>query len=155
MPRILKVQITFDRTHETFGAFRDAIYVPYEDYGSMTEEEISGLEDARFDAWVSQMETPPVPGGVSRKFTRTDFRALFTLDELIACDNYELQPLPDLAKAQMRTIVKSFELSDRIDVDNPQVIQAMGAIESFGLIAPGRAAEILASTPTPPTGGGI
>lgn len=92
-------------------------------------------------------DVPPVGPVV---LTKLEYRALFTLNERIAIDNFAVNPaLSDLQKATMTSIRFDFSLADEIALSNSNTIQATELLEQYGLIAPGRAAQILANTPAP------
>ncbi len=84
----------------------------------------------------------PKPHAICTKLT---FRCRFALPELVGIDNYALnQTLTADQKATMLTIMKNFDAATQIDLYDPRIVEGVQYIESTGLIAAGRAAEILA-----------
>ena len=51
------VKIDFEITHETYGVYRDALYLP-EDH-ELSDEQIKALQQERFDNWVNIIDNPP------------------------------------------------------------------------------------------------
>ncbi len=149
MSESVNVQIIFTRVHETHGTYRDALYLPKEVWDLLLPAEVTAIEDDRFAAWVERIENPPAapPATPVRVFTKFGFRSLLTLDELIAIDNYDITLPAEAveAKMAMRTIMLNFSVADEIDLDDAATATGLYAIESFGLLAEGRAAEILAT----------
>lgn len=82
------------------------------------------------------------------EITKYQFRKLFTLAERIAVDNAPTNSaLPAQARATLVTINKDMELSGIVQLDNPDVAAGVNFLEQIGLIAAGRAAQILSNTP--------
>ena len=52
------IQIIFEKLHDTYGTFRDALYLP-EDH-SLTEAEIESMKQQRFDSWIDAINQPPI-----------------------------------------------------------------------------------------------
>lgn len=75
--------------------------------------------------------------------TRYEFRARFTLNERVIIDNYDSSELSAEHKAIIRTILRDFDSTDQIHLTHPAVAQALQTFEALGLVAGGRAAEIL------------
>lgn len=80
--------------------------------------------------------------------TKLQFRRRFTLPERIAVDafnaSYEGNPmLTDEQKAAIRTNLKDYDEAFDIDLSDEGTIAGVQMYEALGLIAPGRAAEIL------------
>ena len=147
--REVNVQIVFDRTGER-GTYRDAIYIPQEEYAALKDADVAKLEDQRYQAWVSAVEAPAVeekPPVGSRELSKFAFRQLFSLDELLACDNYERASLSDEQKAAMRTMTLNFQVADSVNLDHPVTVAGVQALEEFGLLKTGRAGEILGAVP--------
>ena len=89
---------------------------------------------------------PPAPAP-SKIFTKLEFRCLFTMPELIGIDNCGTNAtLPVSAKEAMLTILTNFSAVSEVDIFDARIVQGVAFIESVGLIAPGRGAEILATT---------
>ena len=89
---------------------------------------------------------PPEPARI--ELTHLEFRRLFTLQERIAFDNFEENPaLAPEHKQTLRTLMKDMELAQVLDLKDPDLIAGVSAIQAFGIIAPGRAAEVLAYRP--------
>ena len=77
--------------------------------------------------------------------THGKFRDRFTFAERIAIDGApENTDLPAATRAAMRTLNKDFEAASQIELDHAHTIVGLQMIESFGLLAAGRAEEILA-----------
>ncbi len=80
--------------------------------------------------------------------TKFQFRSLFTLEELVAVDNYQTNAaLADSTKAMITTILQNFAAAEDIDLSDPATQAGVQYIASAGLILPARAAQILANTP--------
>ena len=80
--------------------------------------------------------------------TKYAFRKLFSLTERVAIDNFENSTsLTDGQKALLKTVLKDLELSGEVQLFNPDVTAGVTLVEQMGLIAAGRAAEILSNTP--------
>jgi hypothetical protein len=76
--------------------------------------------------------------------TKLQFRCLFTPEELIGLDNHaQNATLTADQQAAMVTVMKNFDAASAIDLCDPRTIEGVQYIESIGLIAAGRAAEIL------------
>ena len=85
-------------------------------------------------------------------FDTQGFRARYTLDELIATDNYAQWPGISTADAQqMLTIKQSFATASQIDITAQNVIDSVNFEASLGMITTQRAAEILDPNSAPPT----
>lgn len=98
---------------------------------------------------ISQIAADPVPP-MPVSLSKLEYRALFTLAERIAIDNFAANAgLTDIQKATLNTIHYDFQLANDINLSDPYTIQGTQLLESYGLIAAGRAAQILANTPAP------
>lgn len=80
--------------------------------------------------------------------TKYQFRQLFTYAERLSIDafNADFESHPSLAseqKAAIRTNLNDYEASGAVYLDNPATVAGVQLYESLGLIAAGRAAEIL------------
>lgn len=86
----------------------------------------------------TQAFTPPVPAVPRRTLTKLQFLRLMTQEERIA--------FRQAAKvnAEMEDFMHLLDLAADVDKDDPDVISGLAAAEAGGLLAPGRAAEILA-----------
>lgn len=72
------------------------------------------------------------------------FRDRFTFAERVAIDNApDNTDLPAPTRAAMRTLLKDFETASQIELDHVQTIIGVRTIEDFGLLAAGRADQIL------------
>ena len=79
--------------------------------------------------------------------SKLQFRNLFSMDELVALDNFASSTtLTSDQKAYLTTLMKNVDAAESIDLCYPMTQQGLAYIESAGLIAAGRAAQILAST---------
>jgi hypothetical protein len=80
--------------------------------------------------------------------TKFQFRSLFTLEELVAIDNFHSNTaIPDASKAILTTIMQNFAAAEDIDLTDPATIAGVNFITTAGLILPARAAQVLANTP--------
>lgn len=77
-------------------------------------------------------------------FTKLQFRRLLTLSERIVLDGIETSAAPENVKATVHTIKEDFAAAQYISLEDPITVQAINAFEQMGLIATGRAAQILA-----------
>ena len=70
-----------------------------------------------------------------------------SMDELVALDNFASSTtLTSDQKAYLTTLMKNVDAAESIDLCYPMTQQGLAYIESAGLIAAGRAAQILATT---------
>jgi hypothetical protein len=141
----IKIQINYTRDYQGI-TYSDSLYFDQDEYASLTPEDIQAAEDDRYNAWVSAITTPaPTPAPAPQTvFTKFGFRGLFTLSELIAIDNYDTNStLPADAKAAIKSFLFSFSVADEIDTTDPTTQQGVQFLEQCGLIAAGRAAQIL------------
>jgi hypothetical protein len=84
------------------------------------------------------------PENVGIVLPRYEFRKLFTLNERVAIDNVQTNPtISTQHKAILFTISKDLDTATEVQLYNPDVISGVGLLEQVGLIAPGRAAQIL------------
>lgn len=82
------------------------------------------------------------------EITKYEFRKLFTLTERIAIDSAPTNTnIPANYRAMLLTMNKDMELSSMVILTNPDVAAGVNFLEQLGLIAAGRAAEILSNTP--------
>jgi len=95
------------------------------------------------DAWIAAN-----PENVGIAVPKYEFRKLFTLNERVAIDNVQSNPaVPAQYKAILFTINKDLEVSANVQLYNPDVVNGVNLLEQLGLIAPGRAVQILTNTP--------
>lgn len=93
-----------------------------------------------------------VPGAVVeppvfKTFTKLEFRNLFTLQERVAIDNFELNPsISDVNKMTLRTLFKDQEAAMFIDVGRTDTQQGIQFLNTAGLISTERANQILNAT---------
>ncbi len=89
------------------------------------------------------------PTGVNlTNLTKLQFRKLFTLAERVAIDNAQASTtLPATAKAELNTMAIDLSLSTSVNLSDPDTIAGVNMLETVGLIASGRAAQVLAGTP--------
>jgi hypothetical protein len=53
-----KIQIIFEKTSDTFGTYRDALWFTQEEYDILTPEQISTMQQQRFDNWLVIINPP-------------------------------------------------------------------------------------------------
>ena len=96
------------------------------------------------DEWIS---ANPKPAEIV--LSRYEFRKLFTFNERVAIDNaYANTNSPTNYRAAIVTMLKDLEVSGAVFLDsNEDVAAGLNLLEQLGLIAPGRAAQILANQP--------
>jgi hypothetical protein len=104
------------------------------------------IERKQFTAYVP---TPVVAPAPSRILTHIEFRRLFTPFEQQLSDEFEVTfesngALTVEQKRSLRTGYKNFHAATVVDKDDPDVAPMLGLYEALGIIAVGRAAEILA-----------
>lgn len=80
--------------------------------------------------------------------TKLQFRRLFSADEQKAIDRFNIQfesrsDLTDGQKDSVRSGLENFKVVQDVSLSDPATQQAVMTYEALGLIAPGRAAEIL------------
>lgn len=145
MPDQIKIQILFTRTTDSGLVYSDALLYTQDEYAALTPEEITAAEDARFQAWQDFIANPPTPAPAAvTTYTKFGFRQRFTTEELIAVDNYDSNPnVPYEARAVIKSFLFSFQVAEEIDTTDPATVAGVQFLESVGLIASGRAAEIL------------
>ena len=97
------------------------------------------------DGWNGQIFTKPEPAPESItenseiRFSQMDFFDLFKQEE-------ELEVIYTLAKdnVKLQIAMDKFKMADYISNKDPRTIANINSMEALGLIAPGRAAQILA-----------
>lgn len=95
------------------------------------------------------------------RLTQFQFRSRFTTAEkvnieLASLDQPSAEPAQRAQAATLRVLMADMSSAEFVDLTLPATIQGVMALESFGLIAPGRAAEILdaaGAEPLPPENG--
>ena len=98
---------------------------------------------AELDGWIAALSDSP-----ANVLTKYQFRKLFTFNERLAIDNIQSSTtISAQNKGILSTIIKDLELSGEVFLDNPDVINGVGFLEQVGLLAAGRAAQILSNTP--------
>jgi hypothetical protein len=88
-------------------------------------------------AWVQPEPINP------RILTPLQFRQRLTLNERVALDGFEGSALPAQAKAMLRTLLADLAVAKDVDLDSPSTRQGLQFIEDVGILAAGRAAEIV------------
>ena len=104
------------------------------------------IERKQFTAYVP---APVVATTPSRILTHIEFRRLFTPLEQQLSDEFEVTFESNAAltveqKRSLRTGYKNFNAASVVDLDDPDVLPMLGLYEALGILATGRAAEILA-----------
>ena len=84
--------------------------------------------------------SPPAPKPQSRILTRLEYMNQFTDAELAA--------IYTAAKSvvEIEIWLEKFKVTTEVDIDDPRTVSGVQALEGAGLIAAGRAQEILAAT---------
>jgi hypothetical protein len=84
-------------------------------------------------------------GGIN-SLTQLDFRRLFTIQERIKIDDAENNAnLTKEQKAVIRTLQRDMALAEAIQLNDEDTIFGVNYLEQCGLIASGRASQILGS----------
>jgi hypothetical protein len=82
--------------------------------------------------------------------SKFQFRSLFTLVEKLAMDNYSTNPaLTALQQQMLNTLHIDFIVAENMDLTDPATIAGVQFLESAGIIASGRAAQVLANQAPP------
>ena len=84
----------------------------------------------------------PVP---ETPLTRLGFRLLFTFAERMAIDNAVQGIMTNTEWATLKTLLKDFDAAEEVKLSHPDTIMGVQFLEEVGLIAEGRAEEILSS----------
>jgi hypothetical protein len=101
-------------------------------------------DQATLDAWIAANPDISTDSGVV--LTKYAFRQLFTLPERIAIDNAPSNTaIPANYRAMLLTMSKDMELSAEVHLSKPDTIAGVGFLEQLGLIAAGRAAQVLSN----------
>ena len=91
---------------------------------------------------VVELSRPVTP---IKTYTHLGFRQLFTTAEQVAIDNYDTGTFTAQQKATLKTIAKNFDAAEEIIPTDQRTIDGVNYYESVGLIAAGRAAQILSA----------
>ena len=84
--------------------------------------------------------------GSSKIISKLAFRRLFTLEERIVFDNIDSnEALTALQKSTIKTLQNDMTVATYIDLEDPDTIDGVNYLEAVGVIASGRANEILSS----------
>jgi hypothetical protein len=76
--------------------------------------------------------------------SKWEFRKLFSLEERVACDNApDNTQIPEQYRAILKTLNTDFALAEQIDPALKDVQDGVQLLEQVGLLATGRAAQIL------------
>ena len=95
------------------------------------------------DSWIRALSIDQ-----SQILTKYQFRKLFTLEERIAIDNFQTNPnLPQQVKDALNTIMTDLTVSGSVELFNPDVSSGVHFLEQVGLLAAGRADQIMSNTP--------
>lgn len=96
------------------------------------------------DAWIAANPNSQP----ERILTKYQFRKLFTFNERVSIDNFTANPsISAQNKAVLSTIMKDLDVSDEVQLDNPDVAAGVQFLDAVGLLGTGRAAQILSNTP--------
>ena len=119
-----------------------------------TADEAVDWPDYPFATYNHNLVIPVEAPVATRRVTKLQFRNLFSAQEKVAIefaslDNPNGTQEERLAAAGLRVFLADVESATpepdgtSIDLDDPRTIAGVNALESYGLIATGRAAEIL------------
>ena len=119
-----------------------------------TADEAADWPDYPFATHNHTREIPAEAAAPTRRVTKLQFRNLFTSAEKVAIefaalDNPNGTQEERLQAAGLRVFLADVESATpdpdgtSIDLDDPRTVAGVNALESYGLIATGRAAEIL------------
>ena len=97
----------------------------------------------------------PPAAPAPRYLSKRAFRARFTKPERsavewAAVDKPEAPPAERLLSAQLRADLKDLEQADFVDLDDPDVLEGLQALEAIGILAVGRA-DAIHSAPVQPS----
>lgn len=99
---------------------------------------------AELDSWIAANPDP----ANQMVLTKYQFRKLFTFMERVTFDSIQNNTnISAQYRAMVITLMKDLELSGVVELYNPDVIAGIQFLEQIGLLASGRAAQILANTP--------
>ena len=119
-----------------------------------TSDEAVDWPDYPFATHNHNLVVPEVQSDPARRVTKLQFRNLFSPEEKVAIefaslDNPSASQDVRLQAAGLRVFLADVESATpepdgtSIDLDDPRTVAGVNALESYGLIATGRAAEIL------------
>ena len=119
-----------------------------------TADEAVDWPDYPFATHNHNLVVPVEPPDPSRRLTKLQFRNRFTAAEkraieFASLDNPSASQEDRLKAADLRVFLADVEAATpepdgtSIDLDDPRTVAGVNALESYGLIATGRAAEIL------------
>lgn len=57
----INIQYKFTVEQEGYPAFTDAIYLPLDEYNAMSDEELEGRKQERFNNFKAMLDSPPEP----------------------------------------------------------------------------------------------
>lgn len=128
----------------------------FEDDGTQIVTGISYVvtdENPAQPGWYTGPPAPPVPPPPSRLITKLAFRDRFTENEWIdiefaSIDNAAESTAVRKQRARLRTMLAELAAMTHVDLDRARLRDVVGALESQGIIAAGRAATILDATVT-------
>lgn len=90
------------------------------------------------------IQPAPIQQDKQKIFTKFGFRSRFTLQELVAIDNFNMSSLLDQnQKATVNTIIKNFDSAENIDLTYNSTITGIQYLSTVGLLTDIRANEIL------------
>lgn len=100
---------------------------------------------------IAETELPKVVAPVTystqapgRVITKLAFRRMFTQAERVAFDNYETNSsLTDAQRAVLRTFTKDLEAAQEVTLNDAELIAGLQYLEGCGILAAGRASEII------------
>lgn len=83
----------------------------------------------------------------AKRWTRLEFRRLFTNDELMKLDNYETDELlPNAAKKQLKTLTTHLSYSTEVVLSDPLIETGMDFLVGIGYLTEDRKTAILRGT---------
>lgn len=137
---------------KTFRVIRKEDGVAVYEYQSEIAIEWTGMEFTTHDhvEVIPPVEPPPVVETVDRKITKLAFRNRFTLTEKVTIELAAVDNVSDpMEKRQLAAALRANMADQRdatfIDLNDAITRQGVMMLETYGLIAPGRAAQILDS----------
>lgn len=99
---------------------------------------------------IRSLDKPPATFAPSRVLSKLAFRRRFTRQEKAAIEmaaiiRADATPQEQQLAAALRADLKDQEAAQHIDLSDPDVIAGVTSLEAFGLLAAGRAQEILSA----------
>ena len=118
---------------------------------ALDDSKIGRTHDAATNTWAAA----PAPAAAPRHLSKRAFRARFTKPERAAVewaavDKPEAPTAERMLSAQLRADLKDQEQADFIDLDEPDVLAGLQALEAIGILAVGRA-DAIHSAPVHPS----